>query len=146
MNKILYKLLFIIHASLFFIFTIGPFLPGKYLIYYLFIWPGIYIHWRFNDNMCMLTELEFNTNNYFFNNINEYIHYYTSRYFRVLSKFNINFSNVESYNKLMGYYNTILWIIVFIKALVYYRNGIVKGWKGVKKTFINRFICDTCKG
>ena len=146
MNEILHKLLFFIHGFLFIVFSIGPFLPGKYLIYYLFLWPAVYIHWHFNDNTCMITDLEFKTSNKFFNNIDEYIFHYTSNVFSSFNKFNINFSNFDSYYKAIYDYYSILWIIVFIRALVYYRNDIVKGWKGIKKTFIHRFICDTCKG
>jgi hypothetical protein len=146
MNEILHKFLFFIHAFLFIVYTIGPFLPGKYLIYYLFLWPAIHIHWYFNDNMCMLTEIEFKISNNFFNNINDYIFYSFTKYSTILSKFNIKFSNIDSFHNALNYYSIILWIIVFIRALIYYRNDIVKGWKGIKKTFIHRFICDICKG
>ena len=116
------------------------------MIYYLFLWPAVHSHWGFNDNMCMLTELEFKTNNNFFNTINEYIFHYTGNILKTFNKININFQNFDSYNYTLFSYYTILWIIVFIRALIYYRNDIVKGWKGIKKTFIHRFICDTCKG
>jgi hypothetical protein len=145
MNEVLHKLLFIIHGFLFIIFTIGPFLPGKYLLYYLFLWPAVYIHWRFNDNMCMLTELEFKTNNKFFNNIHEYIFDYTSNTLTLFNKFNISFSNFDSYYNTINNYYTIVWVISFIRALLYYRNDIVKAWSAIKKTFFRRFICDACK-
>jgi hypothetical protein len=146
MNETLHKLLFFIHAFLFIVFSIGPFLSGKYLIYYLFLWPGTRIHWSFNDNMCMLTELEFKTNNNFFNNINEYIFHYTSNTLKTLNKFNINFQNFDSYNETIFSYYNILWIIVFIRALIYYRKDIAKDWVSIKKHVVYRFICDTCKG
>ena len=146
MNEILSRLLYILHISLFFIITIGPFLPGKYLIYYLFFWPGMYIHWQLNDGMCMLTDIEFKISNYFFNNINDYIFYSFNKYSTILRKFNIIFSNIDYYNKIMKQYNNILWIIVFIRALIYYRNDIVKDWVSIKKHIVSRFICDTYKG
>jgi hypothetical protein len=146
MNEILYKLLFFIHAFSVIVYSIGPFLPGKYLIYYLFIWPAVYIHWRFNDNMCMLTELEFKTSNKFFNNIHEYIFDNTSNTFSYLKKININFLNFDSYYNTLNYYNSILWVIGFIRALIYYWKDIAKDWVFIKKHFVSRVICDTCKG
>ena len=145
MNETLHKLLFFIHILLSVIFIIGPFLPNKYLIYYLFLWPSVYIHWHFNDNNCMLTELEFKSNNKFFNNINEYIFYYSSITLKIFNKFNINFSNFDSYYKALNYINTILWVVVFIRALIYYRKDILNDWRAVKKDIIVRFLCDTLK-
>lgn len=146
MNNLLQKILVLLHLFLLVIFFIGPFLPGKYLIYYLFIWPFTYIHWHFNNDQCILTDLEFKTSGEFFNGITEYKHYSKSLFFSKLSKLNIHFSNVDSFDNFLDYSRSILWIIVFIRALVYYRNDIVKGWKSVKKTFVHRFICEACKG
>ena len=69
MNNLLQKLLVLLHLFLLVLFFIGPFLPGKYLIYYLFLWPFTYIHWHFNNNQCILTDLEFKTSGEFFNDI-----------------------------------------------------------------------------
>ena len=106
----------------------------------------MYIHWQLNDGMCMLTDIEFKISNYFFNNINDYIFYSFNKYSTILRKFNIIFSNIDYYNKIMKQYNNILWIIVFIRALIYYRNDIVKDWVSIKKHIVSRFICDTYKG
>jgi hypothetical protein len=149
MNKLLHKLLHILlvflHVSLILIFVIGPFLTGKYLIYYLFLWPAIYFHWYFNDNKCMITEIEYNIDKNFFSNIDEYRHYSKSKFFSILNKVNIIFTNFDSFDNFLNYYRSILWIIVFIKALIYYRKDIAKDWVSIKKHIVLRFICDSCK-
>jgi len=94
------KVLVFVHLSLVLIFIIGPFLPGKYLLYYLFLWPLVYIHWYFNDDRCMLTELEYNNDTDFFSSI---------------------------------------------RAIIYYRKDIVKWLSKIRKHFIFRFLCDSCK-
>ena len=146
MNNLLQKILVLLHLFLLVLFFIGPFLPGKYLIYYLFLWPFTYIHWHFNNSQCILTELEFKISGDFFNDITEYKHYSKNLFFSKLSKLNIYFSNVDSFDNFLDSSRSILWVIVFIRVLIYYRNNIVKGWNGVKKTFIHRFICEACKG
>ena len=89
MRKELKQIFLIFHLLLVLIFIIGPFLPGKYLIYYLFLWPIVYIHWHFNDGMCMLTELEYNSDTDFFSNINEYSFFSKDSIFSALRKINI---------------------------------------------------------
>lgn len=145
MNQLFNNLLNIIHNSITFIITIGPFLPAKYLIYYLFIGPTLYFHWLYNDNKCMITELEFKTDNNFFNNFTEYIFYKTKRTFSNYNKFNINFKSFESYYKAMIYYIIILWIVAFIRALVYYRKNISSFWSTIKKSLVRRLINDSYK-
>lgn len=145
MIEFLQKIITAIHVSLFIVFTIGPFLPGKYLIYYLFLWPVIYVHWYFNDDKCMLTEIEYNIDRQHYNGINEYNFHSKSRFFSILNKLNIFFPNFDSFNNWLDYYRSILWIVVFIRALIFYRKDIAKGWIETKKYFTSRFIYDICE-
>ena len=46
------------HKILVYFIAFGCFLPVKYLPYHLAIWPIVYIHWKFNNNKCVLTQLE----------------------------------------------------------------------------------------
>lgn len=142
----LQKILFLFHVSLFFIVTIGPFLPCKYLIYYLFLWPAIYFHWYFNDNNCMLTEIEYKTDINHHNGIEQYRFYSLSNLISVLyKKFNIYISDIDSLDKWTYYYSSILWTIGFIRLLIYYRKDIKKWWILHKTQFTIRFLCDTLK-
>jgi hypothetical protein len=146
MTNFLQKILFLFHVSLFFIITIGPFLPGKYLIYYLFLWPAIYFHWHFNDNNCMLTEIEYKMDINHHNGIEQYRFYSLSNLISVLyKKFNIYISDIDSLNKWTDYYSSILWTIAFIRLLICYRKDIKKWWILHKKQFTIRFLCDTLK-
>lgn len=145
MIEIIEKIIVFFHVFLIFIITIGPFLPGKYLIYYLFLWPAIYFHWHFNDNKCMLTEIEYNINKKFFNNIVVYDYYNKIYLFSILRKLNINFSNFDSFDNFFLLFSSILWIIAFIRALIYYRKDFSKDWNSVRNHFISRFIYDSCK-
>lgn len=49
----------IFHNLLVFFIVFGVFVPKKYLIYFLFVWPIVFIHWQTNSNRCVLTELEY---------------------------------------------------------------------------------------
>ena len=37
----------------------GCFLPKQFLIYHVFLWPLIFLHWCMNDGKCILTTFEF---------------------------------------------------------------------------------------
>jgi hypothetical protein len=39
--------------------TLGALLPKKYLIYFIFGWPLLYLQWILNDNKCLLTQVEY---------------------------------------------------------------------------------------
>jgi hypothetical protein len=139
------KVLVFVHLSLVLIFIIGPFLPGKYLLYYLLLWPLIYIHWYFNDDRCMLTELEYSIDTDFFGSLNEYSFFSKDSIFSALRKINIFFNNEHSFNISLDKIRTTLWIIAFIRAVIYYRKDIVKWFSKIRKHFIFRFLCDSCK-
>ena len=145
MRKVLKQIFIIFHLFLILIFIIGPFLPGKYLIYYLFLWPLVYIHWYFNDDRCMLTELEYNTDTDFFSSFNEYSFFSKDSIFSVFKKIDIFFDSEHSFNKSLDKIRTTLWIVAFIRAVIYYRKDIFKYWASIKKHIVTRFICDSLK-
>ena len=140
-TDLLQKVITFLHISLIVLFVIGPFLPGKYLIYYLFLWPFTYIHWYFNDDRCMLTEIEYNLDKQHHNGLDEYIFNSKRGYFAFLSNSKYDFVNVN-----IDYCRTILWIVAFIRALIFYKKDITKWWDILRKHFISRFICDSCRG
>ena len=51
-------LVHIFHRIQVYLTVFGFLLPKKLLIFHLLIWPSMIIHWIFNDNKCILTELE----------------------------------------------------------------------------------------
>ena len=48
----------IAHKVLVYFMMLGFLLPKKYLIAHLMLWPAVISHWQFNDNKCILTEME----------------------------------------------------------------------------------------
>ena len=145
MKELTRKVLVFIHLLVAVLIIIGPFLPGRYLIYYLLLWPMLHIHWHLNNGMCMLTELEYNTDTNFFSNINEYIFFSRDNIFSFLRKINIFVSDEQSYHNLLEKIRGALWIVAFIRALIYYRKDIVKWSSKIRKHFIFRFLCDSYK-
>ena len=105
-TELLQTLITILHISLFFVLIIGPFLTGKYLIYYLFLWPVIYVHWYFNDDRCILTEIEYILDKQHYNGLDEYIFNSKKGFFASLGKYKLDFLNVN-----LNYIRTIICII-----------------------------------
>ena len=105
-ENVMNKIVRFSHLLLLFVLIFGVFLPGKYLIYFLFLLPAIYIHWYFNDNKCMLTELEshFDQKHVNLNNDDEVYHYKYINVLEMLKKINIYFCNVFNYVHLNNYY------------------------------------------
>ena len=58
MNNILIFLLTTFHKLLVYFMFFGCILPPKYLPLHIALWPIVYVHWQFNNNKCILTELE----------------------------------------------------------------------------------------
>jgi len=52
----LVKLLDFIHQVAACFLILGCLLPPKYLIYHVFLWPLVYLHWYFNDGRCILSD------------------------------------------------------------------------------------------
>jgi len=141
-----FKLIVIcIHIFILFALIFGFFIPGKYLIYYLIIWPAIYIHWLFNDDRCMLTDIENKLNDNHYNNVDEYRYKNYNNVFKQLKKYSIYFDNIDDFTTKIYTTASILWVIGFFRLLIFYRKNISNFWKCIYKTCVKRFICDTCK-
>ena len=99
-ENVLNKIVRFSHLLLLFVLIFGVFLPSKYLIYFLFLLPAIYIHWYFNDNKCMLTELEsrFDQKHVNLNNDYEVYHYKYINILEMLKKINIYFDFADYFN------------------------------------------------
>ena len=123
----------------------GFFIPDKYLIYYLIIWPAIYIHWLFNDDKCMLTDIENKLNDNHYNNVDEYRYKNYNNFFKQLKKYSIYFDNIDDFTTKIYTIASILWVIGFFRLLIFYRKNISNFCKCIYKTCVQRFICDTCK-
>jgi hypothetical protein len=145
MIKIVKLIVICIHLFIIFALIFGFFIHDKYLIYYLIIWPAIYTHWLFNDDQCMLTEIEYKLNDNHYNNIDEYRYNQYNSFLKQLKKYNIYFDNVDDYTTKIYTIASILWVIGFFRLLIFYRKNISNFWKCIYKTCVKRFICDTCK-
>lgn len=58
LKKILKPIIRFIHIVFIFFFFVGAFIPKKYLIFFIFAWPLLYLHWCTNNNKCIFTQIE----------------------------------------------------------------------------------------
>ena len=52
------KFFFVLHILVVLFGFLGCFLPKKYLIYHLLLWPIILIQWLLNKNKCVISQAE----------------------------------------------------------------------------------------
>jgi len=91
----------------------------------------------------MLSELEYKLDDKFSSNIKE-MNNYNYRSIKDLFKiFGIYFDNIDHF--LLIKICMILWVIAFIRYLVYYRKNISKFWSTIKKPLVRRLINDSYK-
>jgi hypothetical protein len=102
---------------------LGFLLPEKYLPFHLLVWPIVYTHWQFNDDRCILTQLELKIKNGSAKDA-PFAHDHSSDYYfmkKILADFNIELSN-----NAMSYFTyslfTIAWIISFVRYTRYRKN------------------------
>ena len=143
-DTILSKVVRYIHYAFMLVLVFGVFLPGKYLIYFLFLLPAIYIHWYFNDNRCMLTELEsyFDQKHVNLNNDDEVYHYKYINVLEMLKKINIYFDSADFFTSYLYNIFFICWVVGFIRFLNYYKKDIFNTWSVIKKPLQRRFLTD----
>lgn len=141
------KLVRFTHLLLLFVLIFGVFLPNKYLIYYLFLLPAIYVHWYFNDDKCMLTELESQVDQKHvnLNNHEEVRHYKYIDIFEMLKKINIYFNSADSFTSYLYNIFFICWIVGLIRFFNYYKKNISNAWSFIKKPLQRRMITDRYK-
>ena len=146
-ENIPYKLVKITHYLLLFVLIFGIFLPPKYLIYYLFLWPAVYFSWQFNNNRCMLTELEsqFDPRHLNLNEHEEVRHYKYIEIFENLKKIDIYFDNIESFNSYVYNIIMIVWVVGVIRLINYYKKDISYVWSTIKKPLTRRILNDRYK-
>ena len=146
-SKLIANVIKIIHYIIMFTLLLGVFLPSKYLIYYIFLWPAVYFHWYFNDNKCMLTELEshFDTK---YPNVNiheEVIHHKYVEIFENFKKLNIYLDNIDLFTSRVYNIVIIFWVVSFIRLLNHYKKNIYHVWLSIKKPLSVRLVSDNYK-
>lgn len=57
-KKILKNFVLVIHFIILSFLFFGAFLSKKYLFYYLFAWPLLFLHWKTNGNKCIISQIE----------------------------------------------------------------------------------------
>lgn len=146
-ENIPYKLVKITHYLLLFVLIFGIFLPPKYLIYYLFLLPAVYFSWQFNNNKCMLTELEsqFDQRHVNLNQHEEVRHYKYEEIFENLKKIDIYFDNIDSFNSYVYNIIMIVWVVGIIRLINYYKKDISYVWSTIKKPLTRRILNDRYK-
>jgi len=114
---LLLSLVKFVHNLIILFVVLGSFLPKKYLIYFLFAWPTIFIHWQTNSNKCVLTELEFWIENkpYPANTIDTDPAYPFIR--KITGKMFDSFSDNQLHKFILGLF-TLLWVIGLIRYLI----------------------------
>ena len=58
LKKVIKYIVSFLHMLIVLFIFLGAFLPKKYLIYFIFAWPLMYLHWYTNDENCISTEIE----------------------------------------------------------------------------------------
>jgi hypothetical protein len=146
-DTILSKLVRYIHLVYMGTLIFGVFLPSKYLIYYLFLLPALFIHWYLNNNRCMLVELESHFDNNYLNiNVHEEVRYYQfQNIFKMLKNFNIRLYDGDLFISLIINVSIICWIIGFIRFIIYYRKNILNIWSVIKHPLSKRVLHDKYK-
>ena len=143
----LIKLVRYFHYTYMLTLIFGVLLPSKYIIYYLCLLPALYLHWYFNDNKCMLSELEsyFDNENSNINNQDEVRHYQLETIFKMLKKINIYFYHGDLFISQVLNVSMVCWIIGFIRLIVYYRKNILNILSVFTGPLSKRFIHDKYK-
>lgn len=116
MKFILIDILDKIHKLVVYFSFLGFLLPKKYLIYHLFAYPLLRVHWKLNNNRCILTELEYKLKN--MNNPPIYKEDHDYPYMQKLFKsYGFNFDNKQLHDITM---NGLLlsWIITSIRLII----------------------------
>jgi hypothetical protein len=100
------------------ILIFGVLLPNYLLFIFILMWPCIYFHWKINNYKCILTELEYYLDDKPFPKVNDKEYPFIKK---ELLNFGINLSHIQiHYIVIYGF--TILWIIGFIRYIIYKKN------------------------
>ena len=121
MKKILKLAIILVHKIIVFSMIFGFLIPKKYLLFFIILWPSVYLSWQLNNNKCILTEIEYYLDNKKYSpSVTEDHDYPFIR--RMLSNININLTNQKILsNKHIHYIIvlllTLLWFIGLVKYL-----------------------------
>ena len=116
MRELLADILKIIHRIIVIFVVIGCTLPKKFLIYHIILFPGLLIHWKTNNNYCILTQIENNLRNKKTTKTVNEDHDQAVSFMKPFFKdiFNIDL-DIETCDKLTIVMFTISWLISFIR-------------------------------
>lgn len=123
MKKILKLAIILVHKIIVFSMIFGFLIPKKYLLFFIILWPSVYLSWQLNNNKCILTEIEYYLDNKKFSpSVTEDHDYPFIR--RMLSNININLTNQKILSNRHIHYIivlllTLLWFIGLVK---YFKN------------------------
>ena len=121
MKKILKLAIILVHKIIVFSMIFGFLIPKKYLLFFIILWPSVYLSWQLNNNKCILTEIEYYLDNKKFSpSVSEDHDYPFIR--RMLSNININLTNQKILSNRHIHYIivlllTLLWFIGLVKYL-----------------------------
>ncbi len=120
LKKILKTIIIIIHNLIVYFMAFGVLMPDGLLSLFIITWPSVYLHWQFNNNRCILTELEYYLDNKPYPPTVDDDHDYV--YIKkMLTDLNIKLSNNSiHYSILYGF--TIFWIVGCIRYIKYKYN------------------------
>jgi len=119
MKKFLKKVVYLIHKLFVYFLVFGAFLPEKYLFLHIIAWPLTYIHWQFNEQRCILTELEYLIDNKPFPpKVQEDDDFPFMK--NIFDEIGIKIKNSELHN-IIVYGNTIFWLIGVIRYFRLYK-------------------------
>ncbi len=113
MPRILADLVRLLHYTLFVIVAIGPFLPRRYMPYYLLFVLLIFLDWNDFDGVCILTRVEhyLRTGNW---NIDSPIEGGPEFFRPILSRMGFNITKIEA-DRLNNFIFLLFWGATFIR-------------------------------
>jgi hypothetical protein len=103
----------------------GCFLPKKYLPFHLLSWPLVYLHWKTNNNKCVISQIEYklkyNTTINSPTSDNHDDDYYFMK--KIFKDIGADFSN-KQLSYLTYSLFTISWIISFFRYFIFINNNV----------------------
>lgn len=106
MNIFLANLINFIHTIFVLLMQYGFILPKSFLKYYLLLWPITLLHWKLNNNNCILTQIELKLRG--IKEDKDYNYPFMKKlYFNI---FNLDLTTKQIHN-FLGLKNNILWLI-----------------------------------
>lgn len=122
-RKIFLREIQIIHKIIVYFMLFGFLLPINFVYIHSITWPIVYLHWKFNNDKCILTEMEYKLKNIEYNHIPKTSEDHDFPFMRKLfSELGINLNN-QQIDKFIIKYLTIVWIISIIIIIIHHRKN-----------------------